>query len=184
MTGGSTENGGTSSELSGNAGDVVQARDITGGIHFHGSTRESVPIPAQLPADVRGFVNRTADLQHLDTVLGKGLEHPGSASVCVIAGTAGVGKTSLAVRWAHRNRGRFPDGQLYVDLRGYDPGQPVTAAQALERFLATLGVASGAVPADLAERSALFRSLLADRRILIVLDNAATSDRFAPCCRA
>ena len=164
----------TNSDLSGNAGDVVQARDIAGGIHFHGPGRNAAPVPAQLPADIRGFVNRTADLQRLDTVLGQDLEHSGPASVCVIAGTAGVGKTSLAVRWAHRNRNRFPDGQLYVNLRGYDPGEPVTATQALERFLTAFGVPAAAVPAEVEDRSALFRSLLASRRVLIVLDNAAT----------
>ncbi|WP_034270555.1 ATP-binding protein [Actinospica robiniae] len=124
MAGGCTGSGATSSDLSGNAGDVVQARDIAGGIHFHGRGRDSSPVFAQLPADVRGFVNRTADLQRLDIILGQDLEHSGSASVCVIAGTAGVGKTSLAVRWAHRNRERFPHGQLYVNLRGYDPASP------------------------------------------------------------
>lgn len=180
MAGSSAEYGGTNSDLSGNAGDVVQARDISGGIHFHGPGRDAVPVPAQLPGDVRGFVNRTADLQRLDAVLGHGLEHHGSASVCVIAGTAGVGKTALAVRWAHSNRERFPDGQLYVNLRGYDPGEPVTAAQALERFLTALGIPAAAVPADVEDRSALFRTLLANRRVLIVLDNAATVGHVRP----
>lgn len=117
-----------------------------------------MPVPAQLPADVRGFVNRTADLQRLDTILGQDLDHPGSASVCVRAGTAGVGKTSLAVRWAHRNLERFPDGQLYVNLRGYDPGEPATAAQALERSLTALGVPAAAIPAEVEDRSGLFRT--------------------------
>lgn len=180
MSRGEGESGATHSDLSGNTGDVVQARDVTGGIHFHGPGRDPLPVPAQLPADVRGFVNRTADLDHLDAVLGPDVEQPDSAAVCVIAGTAGVGKTSLAVRWAYRNRHRFPDGQLHVNLRGYDPGEPVTAAQALERFLTALGVVPGAVPPETEARSALFRSLLADRRMLVVLDNAATVRQVRP----
>lgn len=174
------QRGATHSDLSGSAGDVVQARDVTGGIHFHGSGRESAPVPAQLPGDVRGFVNRTADLARLDAVLGDGVDQPGSASVCVIAGTAGVGKTSLAVRWAHRARHRFPDGQLYVNLRGYDPGEPVGPAQVLERFLTALGVPAAALPAEVEDRSALFRTLLVSRRVLIVLDNAATVGQVRP----
>lgn len=174
------EPGSTHSDLSGNAGDVVQARDVAGGIHFHGAGHEPIPVPAQLPADVRGFVNRTADLERMEVVLGGDIEMTGSASVCVIAGTAGVGKTSLAVRWAHRNRHRFPGGQLYVNLRGYDPGEPVTANQALERFLGALGVPLRALPGDLESRAALYRSLLADRRVLVVLDNAATVGQVRP----
>lgn len=174
------ETSATRSDLSGTARDVVQARDITGGIHFHGSSDERAPVPAQLPADVRGFVNRTADLAHLDARLIGDIGNPNAASVCVLAGTAGVGKTSTAVRWAHRNRERFPDGQLYVNLRGYDPGEPVAAKSALEWFLAALGVAATAIPSDTESRSALFRSLLASRRMLIVLDNAATVGQVRP----
>lgn len=180
MTSDGPENGGTRSDLSGDARDVVQARDISGGIHFHGPAPDAVLIPAQLPADVRGFVNRAADFRQLDIVFGQDFGHPGSASVCVIAGTAGVGKTSLAVRWGHHNRERFPDGQLYINLRGYDPGEPATAANALERFLIALGVPIAGVPAELDDRSALFRSLLAARRVLIVLDNAATVSQVRP----
>lgn len=100
--------------------------------------------------------------------------------MCVIAGTAGAGKTSLALRWAHQVRERFPDGQLYVNLRGYDPGEPVTAADALHRFLTALGVPAGSVPPDPEAAAALYRSLLADRRMLIVLDNAATVAQVRP----
>jgi tetratricopeptide (TPR) repeat protein len=100
--------------------------------------------------------------------------------VCVIAGTAGAGKTSLALRWAHQVRDRFPDGQLYVNLRGYDPGEPVTAQEALHRFLTALGVRARAVPQDLDAAAALYRSLLADRQVLVVLDNAATVGQVRP----
>ncbi|WP_147404348.1 ATP-binding protein [Nocardia panacis] len=176
---------GTRSDLSGSAADVVQARDVAGGIHFHstgreGASGESAPVPAQLPADVRGFVNRIADIEHMDRVLEQEEGSPGPAGVCVVTGTAGVGKTSLAVHWGHRVRHEFPDGQLYVNLRGYDPGEPVSAGQALERFLIALGVAPAALPTDLETRSALFRTLLAQRRLLIVLDNAATVKQVRP----
>ncbi|WP_283137075.1 ATP-binding protein [Rhizohabitans arisaemae] len=101
-------------------------------------------------------------------------------SVCVIAGTAGVGKTSLALRWAYQIRDRFPDGQLYVNLRGYDPGEPVTAQEALHRFLVALGVRADSVPPSLDAAAALYRSLLADRRVLVVLDNAVTVGQVRP----
>ncbi|MFF3226128.1 ATP-binding protein [Nocardia suismassiliense] len=175
--------GGTRSDLSGSAGDVVQARDIAGGIHFHspgGDRISGESVPAQLPADVRGFVNRVTDLKRMDDVLADTGNHPRTPRVCVLTGTAGVGKTSLAVHWGHRARDRFPDGQLYVNLRGYDPGQPITAGQALERFLTALGIASTALPIDLETRSALFRTVLAHRRVLVVLDNAATVKQVRP----
>ncbi|PPJ00192.1 hypothetical protein C5E51_35445 [Nocardia nova] len=179
------EHGGTRSHLSGSAADVVQARDVAGGIHFHspgrdGAVGEAVPVPAQLPAAVHGFVNRVADLDSLDRVLELKVGDPNSARVCVLIGTAGVGKTALAMHWGHRVRDRFPDGQLYVNLRGYDPGEPVTAGQALERFLTALGVAPASLPVDLETRAALFRTLLAQRRTLIVLDNAATVKQIRP----
>ncbi|MFT9475839.1 hypothetical protein [Streptomyces sp. Mo3] len=101
-------------------------------------------------------------------------------SVYVIAGTAGAGKTSLALRWAHQVRERFPDGQLYANLRGYDPGEPVAAREALHRLLTSLGVPPGAVPQDLDAAAALYRSLLSDRRVLVVLDNAATVGQVRP----
>ncbi|KDN86602.1 ATP-binding protein [Kitasatospora cheerisanensis] len=151
---------------------------MSGGIHLHGRTEPEAgfPTPRQLPSGVRDFVNRTDELRVLDAVP-DGAEH---APVYVIAGTAGAGKTSLALRWAHRARARFPDGQLYVNLRGYDPGQPVTAREALGRFLVSLGVPAASVPADQDAAAALYRSLLADRRVLVVLDNAASVGQVRP----
>ena len=130
------------------------------------------PVPQQLPADVRGFVNRFTEFDELDSVFSEAGEL--DASACVIAGTAGVGKTSFAVRWAWRARDRFPDGQLYVDLHGYDLRDPVSAVRALERFLIALGVPEGAIPLDVEARAALYRSRLAGKRVLVVLDNAAS----------
>ena len=172
--------GNTRSDLSGQADNVVQARDVSGGVHFHASAvRPSGPVPRQLPGDIRGFVNRTATFELLNVAL-RDAQASGGASVFVITGTAGVGKTSLAVRWAHQVRPHFPDGQLYVNLRGYDPGEPVTAEQALERFLLALNVPANAIPDDGESRAALYRSLLADRRVMIVLDNAATVGQVRP----
>ena len=162
-------------DLSGAAREVVQAGQVSGGVHFHGPGDRAPGPPRQLPADVRGFVNRADDLERLDLLLSE--EHANATTVCVIAGTAGVGKTSLAVHWAHRVAASFPDGQLYVNLRGYDPGPPVTAAEALERFLRALGAPADEIPTDVESRAAMYRSRLAGRRVLVVLDNAATTSQ-------
>ena len=167
--------GDTSSQASGSSGDLVQARDISGGVHFHQALNEHGVVPAQLPGDVYDFVNRTNDLELLDRVLCPEQAEPSGAAVCVITGTPGVGKTSLAIHWAHRVRERFPDGQLYINLRGYDWEMPVEPDRALTGFLIALGVAPGAVPAHPEERSSLYRSLLSERRALVLLDNAATT---------
>jgi CheY-like chemotaxis protein len=100
--------------------------------------------------------------------------------ISAVSGTAGVGKTALALRWAHRVRGRFPDGQLYVNLRGYDPDQPLSAADALAGFLRALGVAGAEIPLEVDERAASYRSLLDGRRILVVLDNASSVEQVRP----
>jgi tetratricopeptide (TPR) repeat protein len=100
--------------------------------------------------------------------------------ISAIAGTAGVGKTALALHWAHQYLDRFPDGQLYVNLRGYDPDQPATPEEVLARFLTALGVPGPDIPADPDEREARYRTELAGRRMLIVLDNAATVDQVRP----
>jgi tetratricopeptide (TPR) repeat protein len=171
--------GGAGSSMSGQAKDVVQAHTVSGGVHFHAAPAgSSGAAPRQLPADVRGFVNREADLEQVDRILTERLE--GVPGVVLIAGTAGVGKTSLAVRWAHRVKDRFPDGQLYINLRGYDPGAPVEATHALEQLLAALHTPVAEIPTGLEARSALFRSLVAGRRILVVLDNAAKAAQVRP----
>lgn len=150
---------------------------MSGGVHFHRpeppAGSHGVPMPRQLPSEIRGFVNRSDELNRLTATLT-------DSGICVIAGTAGAGKTSLALRWAHQIKDRFPDGQLYVNLRGYDPGEPVSAHEALHRFLTAFGVPAPAVPTDIDAAAAHYRSLLADRRVLVLLDNAATATQVRP----
>ncbi|MFN2496415.1 MAG: hypothetical protein ABR608_10990 [Pseudonocardiaceae bacterium] len=93
------------------------------------------PVPHQLPADTAHFVGRAGELRQLSTLLGITTEDGATVVISAVSGTAGVGKTALALRWAHRVRGEFPDGQLYVNLRGYDPDQPLSAADALAGLL-------------------------------------------------
>ncbi|MEV0128633.1 helix-turn-helix domain-containing protein, partial [Dactylosporangium sp. NPDC050688] len=104
----------------------------------------------------------------------------GAPRVVLITGTAGVGKTALAVHWAHRIAGRFPDGQLHVDLRGYDPQQPADPGDALAGFLRGLGVPASGIPATTAERAARYRTEVAGRRLLVLLDNASSADQVRP----
>ncbi|MDQ1739771.1 MAG: hypothetical protein QOE53_1423, partial [Pseudonocardiales bacterium] len=122
----------------------------------------------QLPLAVDNFTGRTEELAELSRLFGQG--RPGL--IAAITGTAGVGKTALAVHWAHAWSRDFPDGQLYVDLRGFDPELPLQPGQALAGFLRAIGVPGPEIPRDLAERAALYRSLLSGRRMLILLDNA------------
>jgi DNA-binding SARP family transcriptional activator/Tfp pilus assembly protein PilF len=136
------------------------------------------PVPRQLPAPVTYFTGRAWELKALDGLLDQAAaEMAGTVVISAIGGTAGVGKTALAVHWAHQIAARFPDGQLYVNLRGYDPAQPMTAADALAGFLRALGVPSQDIPAEAGERAALYRSLLAGRRILVVADNAGSAEQ-------
>ncbi|HKN97628.1 MAG TPA: BTAD domain-containing putative transcriptional regulator [Pseudonocardiaceae bacterium] len=130
--------------------------------------------PAQLVPDVTAFTGRRQRLAELDAIAGTG------SRVALVTGVGGVGKTALAVHWAHRRAADFPDGQLYVDLRGYSHGRPVAPAEALARFLRGLGVAPAALPADPDESATLYRSLLAGRRMLVVLDNAADAAQVRP----
>jgi tetratricopeptide (TPR) repeat protein len=138
-------------------------------------------VPRQLPAAVGCFVGRAAELAALTDLL-EASHGAGTPAVVIsaVGGMAGVGKTALAVQWAHRVAGRFPDGQLYVDLRGFDRGVPVAAGDALAGFLRALGVAERLVPDGTADRARLFRSRLAGRRVLVLLDNARDGDQVRP----
>lgn len=141
----------------------------------HGQPSAAVPVvPNGLPAPVRGFAGRAAQLAELDGVAGWG-----AGTVAAVSGAPGVGKTALVVRWAHRMRDRFPDGCLFVDLRGYDPDRPLAPAAALGTLLGCLarGEETAAEPAVLTAR---YRSLLAGRRTLVVLDNALCAEQVRP----
>ncbi|MCA2216522.1 tetratricopeptide repeat protein [Jidongwangia harbinensis] len=133
----------------------------------------------QLPPSVHGFIGRDAELAELDRLT----EADSGAPVLITAlsGTAGVGKTALALHWAHRTAHRFPDGQLYLNLRGFDPTGPAVApGDALRALLDTLGVPAHRIPASSDRRSAVYRELLFDRRTLVVLDNARDAAQVRP----
>ena len=126
--------------------------------------------PAELPHDVRAFAGRDTEMSTLD---------PGA--IWVVSGIAGVGKTALAVHWAHANRGRFPDGQLYLDLRGFDPDhEPLTPAAALVELTMALGLDPQHLPPGVDDQARRYRSLLADKEILLVLDNARDAAQVLP----
>ncbi len=129
--------------------------------------------PAQLPADLSAFTGRDAELAELDALLDSSGQAAPAVVIGVINGMAGIGKTTLAVHWAHRAAVHFPDGQLQVNLRGFDPSGAVMApGEALRGFLEALGVPPQRIPDGLEAQAGLYRSLLSDRRVLIVLDNA------------
>jgi tetratricopeptide (TPR) repeat protein len=137
-------------------------------------------MPAQLPASGHVFTGRTNELAELDRLLPVTSAASTGLMVFVISGTAGVGKTALAVQWAHRVRDRFPDGQLYVNLRGYDAGPPISPEQALDGFLRALDVSPDKIPIGVEARAGLYRSQLDGGRVLVVLDNANTAEQVRP----
>ncbi|HEV2634607.1 MAG TPA: BTAD domain-containing putative transcriptional regulator [Actinocrinis sp.] len=142
-------------------------------------------VPAQLPLAAATFVGREAELAHLRDVLAAAEKEAaagtGSVTVAAVSGTAGVGKTALAVYWAHQVAGRFPDGQLYVNMRGFSSGgQAAGAPEVIRGFLDALGVPFGRVPVAPDAQAGLYRSMLAGRRILIVIDNARDEEQVRP----
>ncbi len=154
------------------------------------AARSGTPVPRQLPAYTSNFVGRAAELRELTGLLdaaAHGAEASGQARtagtvvISAIGGTAGIGKTALALHWAHRVADRFPDGQLYVNLRGFDPaGSPVQPAAAIRGFLDAFEVDPGRIPVSLEAQVALYRSLIVGRRVLVVLDNARDADQVRP----
>ncbi|MFE6646333.1 BTAD domain-containing putative transcriptional regulator [Nocardioides sp. NPDC057772] len=135
-------------------------------------------VPRQLPADIPSFSGRTAELRLLDAVT---ISHDaGWPSVVAVHGIGAVGKTALAVHWARSRAEHFPDGQLFIDLRGFGPGEPLSHAQALTTLLIGLGVDVASVPGEVDAASALLRTTLAQRRMLLVLDNARDSAQVRP----
>ncbi|MFI7025572.1 AfsR/SARP family transcriptional regulator [Micromonospora sp. NPDC049900] len=151
----------------------------------------AAPPVNQLPAEVAGFTGRVTELATLDGWItdGRGgdgsitdgrVSDGGAVRIGVVCGTAGVGKTALALRWAHRTRHRHPDGQLHLDLRGFDPHRPVPVGTALGHLLESLGVPVAEIPDDLDRRAARYRAETAGRSLLIFLDNAASVDQVRP----
>lgn len=172
-SGGEGESAGSSREI-----ERVEAAEAAGAFGPDHGMSPVVP-PAQLPAKLPSFTGRLDEIARFRGLL------PGSSAsavvIGVIGGMAGVGKTALAVHWAHQVADRFPDGQLYVDLRGFHPsGTVMSPAEAIRSFLGALGVPAQRVPAGLDAQAALYRSLLARRRVLIVLDNARDTEHVRP----
>ncbi|TWP52498.1 ATP-binding protein [Lentzea tibetensis] len=142
----------------------------------------SVSAPRQLPAVAAGFVGRTRDLKELNALLEPAGSASGSPSpgITIISGTAGVGKTALALHWAHQVVNRFPDGQLYLNLRGYSPDKAMTPEQALALLLRALGVSDENIPVELDALVGMYRSVTSGKRVLVLLDNASDVARVRP----
>jgi tetratricopeptide (TPR) repeat protein len=181
----------THNTVSGGASNVVQTGVVHGDVHLHTTSPTAPPAPRQLPASPAVFAGRTVELASLDRALSTLAPHLGrdgiapsvgtTMMISAIGGAGGIGKTWLALHWAHRHIDLFPDGQLFVDLRGFSPdSHPLDSAVAVRGFLDALGVDPGRLPVDLDSQAALYRSLVADKRMLIVLDNAATADQVVP----
>ena len=182
------------------AADATEPADIAGGSSAGGTAADGgtggsgaadwgagggTAVPRQLPAGVANFAGRAVELASLDAVLDGGPAVPGDGAgvvISAIGGTAGVGKTALALHWAHKIAHRFPDGQLYANLRGFDAdaGQPADPADVLRGFLDAFGVHPERIPHDTESLAALYRSVLADREMLVLLDNAADVAQVRP----
>jgi tetratricopeptide (TPR) repeat protein len=162
-------------ELSGEVlGSAVQAQVIHGDVYLGTGTPASLPKPRQLPPPPAYFTDRAADLADLYRIVTpEGTAQP--VTLVVLTGVGGVGKTALAVHWLHQARDRYPDGQLYADLQGFGAGEPVSPADVLGWFLRALQVSPDRIPVGLAERAALYRSVTDGRRLIVMLDNAASA---------
>jgi tetratricopeptide (TPR) repeat protein len=174
---------GVHNKVSGNVvGSVVQA----GAVHqivLHPQSRgDALPVPRQLPATVGDFVGRDEQLAVLDSLLPPTNQDstPAAVVISVLEGTAGAGKTALAVWWGHRMQHRFPGGTLFANLRGHGPSSPLDPMVVLASFLHALGVPEDRMPVGLDAQAGLYRSLLAERRVLVLLDNAATAGQVRP----
>jgi tetratricopeptide (TPR) repeat protein len=163
----------------GTAGVVVQAGVISGDVWIGGPrTSEPVRVPRQLPPAPSHFTSRAEEFALLDQVAGA--ENDGQPAVAVLVGPGGVGKTALAVTWGGRHADDYPDGQLYVDMRGFSPEAAVVPEEILGAFLRGLGVEPEHVPVELAEQVSLFRTVTAGKRLLVVVDNALSAAQVRP----
>jgi len=165
---------GTENDFSGEAQFVVQAGVIKGDIHVGPQVSAPPPVPRQLPRPATHFTNRVAEIQRLDSVVREG------SGLAVVSGQAGVGKSALVVWWAHQSMESFPDGQLYVDLRGFHSRPPQRPEEALHSFLLALNAPMDGVQDHVDAMSALYRSALHGKRVLIVADNARNVQQLMP----
>lgn len=163
-----------SNEIKDASGRVVQAGTVYGGVHF-GAAPPQAPVPRQLPPVAAHFTDRVAELAVLDEVAAGSAGIEGLPGLVLLTGTAGVGKTAVAIAWARRNADRYPDGQLYADLRGYSVEGALRPEEVLAPALRAVGVAPDRVPVELAEQVNLFRSVTAGKRLVVVLDNASSA---------
>ncbi len=159
------------------SGHVVQVGALSGDVHLYGGVPVSVPVPRQLPSAPGSFVGRRHEFTQLDAVL----DAPGSmVVVSAVTGAGGIGKTWLVLHWAHQHLDRFPDGQLFVDLRGFSPAErPMSVGTAVRGFLDAFGVESSRIPVDVDTQIGLYRSLVAQKSMLIVFDNARDATQVA-----
>jgi DNA-binding transcriptional ArsR family regulator len=150
---------------------------VHGDVHIVSPSRTAISTPRQLPFPTKGFVDRTTHLRDLDALAE---ETATGVPVAVLSGPPGVGKSAVAVHWAHQVRGRFPDGDLYVNMHGHAPGPRAEASQALDGLLRALGVSSDRIPLDLDGRAALYRSELDGRRLLVLVDDVLDPAQVRP----
>lgn len=166
---------------------VAKETDTVAWIRVLGTAVRPVPgtagwtsVPRQLPPLGRHFVGRASERAQLVGFLDAAAAETGTVIITALAGMAGIGKTALAMQWAHEVADRFPDGQLHVNLHGFDPQTQVDPAAALYGFIQALGVPPSGIPTDFDARTALYRSLVAGRRLLVVLDNARSAEQVRP----
>jgi tetratricopeptide (TPR) repeat protein len=166
------DSGGIANQIAGNV-----TGPVTTAVHFHAGPRDDAVVPSQLPAPPPYFTGRA---EHFADLARHRVAQAGQPSLVVITGPGGVGKTALALRWLHDLRGEFPDGQLFADLGGFAAVEPAAPEQVLEGFLTALGLPKDRMPVSLSQRVALFRSMTVDRKIGLLLDNAASAAQVRP----
>lgn len=166
---------------SASVGSLLQAGEVNGDVHLHEAARRPVAVPRELPEPPGAFAGREEELAALTSALEAEAQLASTVVISAIGGAGGIGKTWLALHWAHKHAERFPDGQLFVNLRGFEPfDERLSPREAVRGFLDALGVPPQDVPPDRDAQLGLYRSLVADRRILIVLDNARDSTQVVP----
>jgi tetratricopeptide (TPR) repeat protein len=161
-----------------NFGSSVQAASVHGGVHFGTSVVPQWPTPRQLPISTRAFVDRNAELAKLDDLLESSSRAP--IVISAISGAGGIGKTELAIHWAHIVKDKFPDGQIYINLRGFGQLDPIQPSEFFADFFASFGIAKERIPARLDAQGSLYRSVLGGKRVLVILDNALNSSQVRP----